>query len=543
MLARLAELDLLRRVRTLSCVSGGSIAGAIYYLTLLSKLEDEQQVVAEGFAGSLRRRPLTQEQVADCVRETHTHLQKAAHANIRALVFKNPAKNLLMYLSSGYSRTDRAGDMLDRHLYRRILQTEPRLWRAHKQLELRYLHVRHEHVPRLVLNATTLNSGHAWRFGTDGMGEQPQAERSELDKNDRFAFELYSKLPEHQANFPLGLAVAASACFPILFRPLPISNLYPGTRIDLMDGGAQDNQGIQALLAHAEEDGLGSIVVSDGAGQLEDERVKSRLAVSVIQRVIGVQADRIREEQLLAATQRLQQKLTIVDLRDRVVQRVLRPGDPDERRPPDIRESIARIRTDLDAFGPLESSLLVARGFSVASRLGGLETDDCPFLAPSARQELERPSARTCGILELARRQFLKPRLYWSGVALAALPIVALAGYGVHRAGPGGWPELGLWSLFLAFTLLPGALSRVLLAWVTWHSGRTRWLAAATLYVTLFLLAYLAGPRFDRQVGMSWSYAEVALLALGLFVLPALAPCLVWLLLSAEGRVWRRIAR
>src|SRR5450755_3324242 len=38
-LARLAELDVLRRVEVLSCVSGGSIIGAHYYLQLRETLE------------------------------------------------------------------------------------------------------------------------------------------------------------------------------------------------------------------------------------------------------------------------------------------------------------------------------------------------------------------------------------------------------------------------------------------------------------------------------------------------------------------------
>jgi len=38
-LARLAELDVLRHVEVFSCVSGGSIVGAVYYLELRKKLQ------------------------------------------------------------------------------------------------------------------------------------------------------------------------------------------------------------------------------------------------------------------------------------------------------------------------------------------------------------------------------------------------------------------------------------------------------------------------------------------------------------------------
>jgi predicted acylesterase/phospholipase RssA len=547
-LSRLAELDLLRHVRTLSCVSGGSIAGAIYYLTILSVLAEREVVDAE-FRGSMRPEPLTREEIDECVRRTHVFLIRAAETNIRALVFRNPAKNMFMFLSTSYSRTDRAGDMLDRHLYRRILHTRPRLWRAHRQLELRHLHIERDDVPRLVLNATTLNSGHAWRFRTDGMGEQLVEERQRLDRNDVFAFAPYGQLPAHQANFPLGLAVAASACFPGLFRPLPVTALYPGTRIDLMDGGAQDNQGIQALLDEHGRRPFERVVVSDGAGQLADERVKGRRLLSVIGRVLGVQGDRIREEQLLGAEHRLGEEGTsfvLADLRQgitrRVVQPIGMPSDP-ERPPRDVREALAAIRTDLDAFAPLEARLLVARGFRVASSLGGSAGDRCPLLDPSAGAELEQPSDRTFKLLGRARRRFFKPVLYWLAVAVVAVPLLGLAGYGLYRSGPGGWGELGMWALFAAFAALPAVLSRTLLGWVTWHSGWTRWLALAALYVTLCLVAWTLGVYCDAWVGMSWSHLEVSFLAVALLVLPALAPCLLWLILAPEGRAWRRIAR
>jgi NTE family protein len=547
-LSRLAELDLLRRVRTLSCVSGGSIAGAIYYLTLLAKLAGDEEVVDERFAGTMRPEPLTGQEVTDCVRQTHVHLQKAARANIRALVFKNPAKNLLMFLSTAYSRTDRAGDMLDRHLYRHVLETEERHWRGHKQLELRHLHVDRPDVPRLVLNATTLNSGHSWRFRTDGMGEEALGERRLLDRNDLFEFAAYSEMPPWQANFPLGLAVAASACFPVLFRPLPVSALYPDTRVDLMDGGAQDNQGLQPLLEEHDRDPFERLIVSDGAGQLEDERVKGRRVLSVIQRVIGVQGDRIREEQLVSAKHRLDERGTpfdLVDLRHGIQQRVLRVvGESDRERPPDVRESIAGIRTDLDAFAELESTLLVAHGFRVATVLGGSASDDCPLLPRTARAELEQPSERTFRLLQRARRQFLKPVLYWTVVGvLLGIPFVLLACWGIYRAGPGGWREALMWLLFGAFLALPALVSRILLGWIPWHAGRLRWFAATTLYLALFLLAWVCAPWIDGVVGMSWSHAESALLALLFLALPALAPCLTWVLLDPEGRAWRRLAR
>ena len=42
-LAQLAELDVLRHVEVLSCVSGGSIVGACYWLALRNRLMDRRR--------------------------------------------------------------------------------------------------------------------------------------------------------------------------------------------------------------------------------------------------------------------------------------------------------------------------------------------------------------------------------------------------------------------------------------------------------------------------------------------------------------------
>ena len=97
-LARLAELDVLRHVEVLSCVSGGSIVGAYYYLEVQRLLEQkpDSQICRQDYI--------------EIVRRLECHFVKGVKTNIRTRVFANPLKNLKMAVSSGYTRTHRAGE-------------------------------------------------------------------------------------------------------------------------------------------------------------------------------------------------------------------------------------------------------------------------------------------------------------------------------------------------------------------------------------------------------------------------------------------------
>ncbi len=62
------------------------------------------------------------------------------------------------------------------------------------------------------------------------------------------------------------------------------------------------------------------------------------------------------------------------------------------------------------------------------------------------------------------------------------------------------------------------------------------------LYAGLMAVAFACGPALGRLLDMSWSAKDAALIGFALLALPALAPCVLWLLLSIEGRVWRKSA-
>ena len=183
-LARLAELGLLRRVEVISTVSGGSIVGAAYYLRLKWLLQ------------SRPGQEITDEMYCELVADVADRLRAMVRKNVRGRIFLNPFKNLAM-ASRRYSRSDRIGDLYDLYLYNPAWEGErPRTpWGAPTQIELRELLIQppgapegfkpdeqndllSAKVPILLLNATSLNSGHNWRFEAVRMGEPlPDDER------------------------------------------------------------------------------------------------------------------------------------------------------------------------------------------------------------------------------------------------------------------------------------------------------------------------------------------------------------------------------
>src|SRR5262249_9788192 len=123
-------------------------------------------------------------------------------------------------------------------------------------------------VPILLLNATTLNTGHNWQFAVRWMGEPPLGASSTVDKNDVLRRMYYWEAPVRHRQIRLGHAVAASAWVPALFDPLELSGLFPGHTVRLVDGGVHDNQGTGGLL----EQECSVVLVSDASGQMNTEK-------------------------------------------------------------------------------------------------------------------------------------------------------------------------------------------------------------------------------------------------------------------------------
>jgi predicted acylesterase/phospholipase RssA len=390
-LARLAELDMLRHVEVLSCVSGGSIIGALYYLKVRKLLEG---------------RPDNEITRQDYIRLVDD-MEKAFTADIQ----HNPRMQVFSKLLLLRQRTEEMGKLLDETLYGRAAGLKPG-----ERPELRSLRIyppanreevelprdrrsafvpkydnwrRANKVPILIINATALNTGHNWQFTASFMGESPNQIVPEVDGNERLRRMYFDeKMPEEHQKLPLGLAVAASAGVPGLFRPVKLAGLYPNRDVELVDGGVHDNQGIGGLL----EQDCRIILASDASGQLVAEPHPSRLETSVLFRSNNTLQSRVRELEYRELTAKkeagLLRDILFVHLKkDLAVEPVdwlqcdlakeSRESEgvpPDSPRPTsygirgDVQNLLAGIRTDLDAFSEAEAYALMSSGYKMTAR-------------------------------------------------------------------------------------------------------------------------------------------------------------------------------
>ena len=99
--------------------------------------------------------------------------------------------------------------------------------------------------------------------------------------------------PKNVQGISLGDAVAASACVPALFEPLPLSESYPDMVVRLADGGVHDNQGISSLL----EQDCRILLVSDASGQTGVETNPDEGSLAVAKRSNDILMARVRAEQ------------------------------------------------------------------------------------------------------------------------------------------------------------------------------------------------------------------------------------------------------
>lgn len=378
-LARLAELDFLRYVEVLSCVSGGSIIGAHYYLEV------------RGLLSSKPDHRITRQNYIDIVKRIEREFVVGVQRNIRTRVGTNWLVNLKTALLPGYSRTNRVGELYESEIFSRVPDEGGRT---------RYLNRltimppdepedfspkvdnwrRATKAPVLVLNATTLNTGHNWQFTVSWMGEPPSSILSEVDNNDRLRRVYYWQAPAHYHDLRLGHAVAASSCVPGLFEPLALPGLYPARTVQLVDGGVQDNQGVGSLI----EQECTVILVSDASGQMNSVLSPSTELVSVPLRANSILQARVREAEYLDLRAREQSSLLrgllFVHLKkDLTVDPIAWIGDrqaPTRETPNTtsygvdtrMQEQLSAIRTDLDSFHDTEAAALMLSGYRMTDK-------------------------------------------------------------------------------------------------------------------------------------------------------------------------------
>ncbi|MEH6473753.1 MAG: tetratricopeptide repeat-containing protein [Halopseudomonas sp.] len=417
-LARLAELDLLRQVEVISCVSGGSIVGAHYYLEVRKLLQTKTD------------KAINKEHYIEIVKRVEEQFLVGVQSNIRTRVVTNLWANLKMMLYSDYSRTNRLGELYEEQLYKRVPDNEGDAPRYLNRLQIHPLDAdddfrpkdhnwkRNAKVPILVLNATSLNTGHNWQFTASWMGEPPAGIDSEIDANYRLRRMYYPDAPKRFQSVRLGDAVAASSCVPGLFEPLPLTDLYPDITVRLVDGGVYDNQGSAGLL----DQGCSVLLVSDASGQMAEEDQPGIGLLDVPLRSSSILQTRVRSAQYHELDARLRsgllQGLMYIHMKKDLHGRsqdwegCLDPS-PSERAEPvtcyginaECQSALADIRTDLDSFTTYEGKALMLSGYRMTEYYCPPELTQSLSLATDDTADINPPvKAVDWGFFTIARR-------------------------------------------------------------------------------------------------------------------------------------------
>ena len=325
-LRRLNDLGVLSRVRTISSVSGGSIASG-----LLATVWPRLQRDGDRFTnlGPLFEVPLR----AFCGRNIR---------NWPLLWGRLDPRNWPRLLSSTFSATDLLVAEYERLLGSVRLSALP----AH---------------PRFVYCAANLETGVSFELSARSIGD-------------------YVLGYTEPGRFTVAEAVAASSSFPFAFPPLVravdvdaftggdpkavASGFRPGPRVALTDGGVYDNMGLEpAWKTHA------TVLVSDGGTPFEIRARPRTWLVPRLQRsfqVVANQALAVRKRWLVAAYLRGVYGGAYWGL----------GTDRDEYRAPGAAEPagysgrvldrLRVVRTDLDRFSPTEQSVLMNHGWALA---------------------------------------------------------------------------------------------------------------------------------------------------------------------------------
>ncbi|QJD30868.1 patatin-like phospholipase family protein [Methylococcus geothermalis] len=550
-LARLAELDLLRQVEVLSTVSGGSIVGALYYLKVKQLLEGRRP---DGL------KPSSQAYVV-IVQEIEREFVKGVQNNLRMRALSDPLKNARMMLSDDYSRSDRMAELYEEYFYRKIWHEmesddqgsirlkDIKITPAGYKVPFNVREYNKEEtiykVPILAINATILNTGESWLFTASYIG-------SSGDKEDNSALP-YSKLRFGDAALPpkvrakldtinLADAVAASACVPVLLSPFAIHDLYQEDGkevvVELVDGGVYDNQGLETLFREE----CTHIICSDASGQLQSDRTPNSSASSVGARSNEILMKRVREETLDELGSRVEHGLlksaAFFHLRNTFsgtdqFPNLSEPVDRSDNATNGEVFLLSALRTDLDSFSDIEASVLMYDGYCLCDShlndgagLTEVSANQWGFLR--IRELMRHDRRRLIKHLAVGRNMlfkvfFLLGHLGW---VIAALLVAGLLALLWLLSGTGVYQSIGEFcDIFESPDALVAAMAFGLLSWI------------------LTKLSHTSGLRFVFDAIRGFRTGNVGGLVFPLAILGAVGSLISYIHVNIFDRVFLKLGK
>lgn len=427
-MACLADNDFLRKINVLSCVSGGSIAGAAYTVRLKALLAAKHDL------------EITQGDYREAVADLVSTFTAVAGMNLRAAAFRSPLAVLRMWLEHDYTFTERIADLLDKHLFAPLIRSHPdfvnlnpkalnelaasgkgltrpsfavlkslrdqpigwplAMWDLGRpprfepsdfEIGSRSNDLRRATCPELLINTTLLNTGGPFLFSTSANGELTRALRKEISKMPTLQWLGYSDINSggdiDPKAYRLSRAVAASSAVPGLLPPMLFRRTKQKSMLALVDGGVCDNQGFKGLI----DQGCNWILVSDAAAQLSFKDFPEVASYRVIASSTDFLMERVREMSYEAAYDLAKQN---PNFRFKALHLTRGLADPLPMAAFDLDQSLANqrhkthtktaqtdfgvsvtcqtllanMRTDLDCFSEIEIMSLMANGYMQAKK-------------------------------------------------------------------------------------------------------------------------------------------------------------------------------
>ncbi len=384
-LARLAQLDILKHIEVISTVSGGSIVGMQYYIMLKKLLETKVNS------------QITQDDYIDLVKKLEEIFLEACTKNIRMKAFKD-------FKVFKENVTNKLGDLYQEEIYDKSYNWIGEEKSIPKKMNELYIYPKNEDevyknsfnphfnnieiknkVPILVINASVLNNGHNWRFTANGMGESQYMYDTTIDKNSIHKYSPYYKFDKDEfKNITIANAVASSSAVPGLIDPLVLKEIYQdGEILKLVDGGLYDNQGLANIIYEE----CNVVLCSDASGQFRDENNPSSCRTSVFLRNIDALMDRTRDLQYESLNKLYEDKiieaLFIIHLKQCFSSKEYEIRQNKQKNTyskkekiiydknelsKKIQEKLSKVRTDLDSFNQIEAYSLIYSGYTLSSK-------------------------------------------------------------------------------------------------------------------------------------------------------------------------------
>ena len=337
---RLAEVGVLSNVQTVSSVSGGSILSAF----LLERMDPWPKGVVQDFDATVSQ-----------------PFRVVAGANLR--------RGLASGLLQGGSFVESMEKAYAKHISGRSLSELPEY-------------------PRFVFNATDLGFGVNWVFEKARVG----------------SYRAGYLTPRARTEWTVARAVAASSCFPPIFRPMRLSfsegelkgarqtsDRYSELigRIRLTDGGIYDNMGLQPALSERAP----VMMVSDGGAPFT-RRAPTNLWGEAMRyhSVLQGQIASLRRSGLFGSFGRDTFGGAYWGIGSAVEKYETKETGPFEGYSKQLAGNvIARVRTDLDAFSEAEVAILENHGYTLTEAALRrhtpeiLNVDAVPFAWPHPR--------------------------------------------------------------------------------------------------------------------------------------------------------------